>query len=132
MPLPGPEFKPTLIACPACAGVLSMHRDSAHLKFCCSIGHGFSIHSLLQAKEDDVEECLWSAVSLLEHVDMIGRLFVGEIEGSGLPVPKDGLIKRMEQVQDQMRQMRRIIEETITPDLEQEYGDPDETPSSPS
>src|SRR5436853_6574419 len=127
MPLPGPEFEPTLIACPACAGVLSVHRESAHLEFCCSIGHGFSIHSLLQAKEEDVEEWLWSAISLLEHVDMIGRLFVREIEGSGLPVPKDGLITRMHQAKEQMRHIRRIIEETITPDLGQEYRDADET-----
>jgi hypothetical protein len=127
MPLPGPKFTPTLITCPACAGVLSVQRESAHLQFCCSIGHGFSIHSLLQAKEEELEKCLWSAISLLEHVDMVGRLFVGEIEETGLPVPKEGLLERMHQNKEQMRQLRQIIEDTITPDLGQEYADPDET-----
>jgi len=129
MPRPGPEFEPTLIGYPACAGVLSVQRESAHLQFCCSIGHGFSIESLLQAKEEDLEKCLWSVLSLLEHVEMIGGMFIRQIDAGRLPVPKDGLVERIHQAKEQILQVRHIIEETVTSDLGEEY-DPDEARSS--
>ena len=125
MPLPAPQFDLTLIGCPACAGVLSVRHESPHLRFECSIGHAFSIQSLLQAKEEQLETCLWSVISLLEHVDMLCGI-VEQIDGGAVAAQKEGLARRARQVETQLHQIRRLIEDTETPDFGQEYGEADE------
>ena len=126
MPPPGPQFTPTLIGCPACAGVLSVRRESPHLRFECSIGHAFSLQSLFQAKEEQLETCLWSVTSLLEHVEMLCGMFVEQIDAGEVEAQREGLTRRAHQVRAQLHQIRQLIEETETPDLGQKFAEAEE------
>lgn len=120
MPKPVPDARATLIGCPSCSGVLSVRRehDTRHLQFICSIGHTFSLQTLLEAKENQVETGLWSLISLLEHIEMIMEFFLKQVEEGSLPIEKEGLLVRREQARNQAAMIRKLIEETQAPDLD--------------
>ena len=125
MSMPEPESHATLISCPGCTAVLSVieERDGAHLRFVCSVGHSYSLQTLLQAKEDDVERAFWSAAAFLEHIQMITGLFFSYIERQGLPIDKQGLENRRRQAETHGRQIRHMIDETEVTDMEPHLTD---------
>jgi hypothetical protein len=60
----------TGIACPDCCGVLAVRiegRDK-ELSFVCRIGHTDDVTELLSAKEEALEDRLWSAVTGFEEL----------------------------------------------------------------
>ena len=116
----------TEIGCPDCSGVLSQLKDDdgPHLRFVCKVGHAYSLYSLLQAKEDQLEQALWSAISLFQHVEMLDDLLLTHIDETGLPIRTEGLAARLQQVRAQAARIRTMIEETASPDLDQEGDDP--------
>ena len=120
MPRLPQETECTLIGCPDCSGVLSRVQDddSAHVQYICHVGHVYSIFSLLEAKEVQLEHALWSVVSLLQHVEMIDESLLAHIDENGMPISKEGLLVRREQVRAQLALVRNIIEETRPPTLE--------------
>jgi two-component system chemotaxis response regulator CheB len=61
------------MGCPDCRGVLGMREigERGLLWFRCLIGHGFSTESLVQAKEEQMEGALWTAIELLHEVAML-------------------------------------------------------------
>ena len=122
MPAPKQDVRVTLIGCPDCSGVLSQLQDGdgPHIRFACSVGHAYSLYSLLQAKEEQLEQGFWSVVSLLEHVAMIDEVLLRHVEENRLPTPTDGLAARVRQVREQVVQIRKIIEDTTAPGLEPE------------
>ena len=126
MPRSKRDAETTLIGCPDCSGVLSQVKDGdgPHLQFICSIGHAYSLYSLLQAKEEQLEHALWSVVSLLEHVAMIDERLLRHIDENGFPTRRQGLLARIRQVQAQTVQVRKLIEETVAPELDPQSDDP--------
>jgi two-component system, chemotaxis family, protein-glutamate methylesterase/glutaminase len=115
----------TEIGCPDCSGVLSQFKDGdgPHLRFVCKIGHAYSLYSLLQAKEEQLEHTLWSAISLFQHVEMLDELLLAHIDENGLATRTEGLAARLKQVRAQAARIRTVIEETASPDLDQEGDD---------
>jgi two-component system, chemotaxis family, protein-glutamate methylesterase/glutaminase len=113
------------IGCPDCSGVLSQFKDGdgPHLRFVCKIGHAYSLYSLLQAKEEQLEHTLWSAISLFQHVEMLDELLLAHIDENGLATRTEGLAARLKQVRAQAARIRTVIEETASPDLDQEGDD---------
>lgn len=125
VPMPEPDSHATLISCPGCTGVLSVieERDGAHLRFVCSVGHSYSLQTLLQAKEDDVERAFWSVAAFLEHIRMITGIFTQYVDRQGLPIDKQGLENRRRQAEIHGRQIRHMIDETEVTDMEPHLTD---------
>ena len=73
--VPEAEGDGTRFTCPDCGGVL-FERWEGHLeRFECSVGHVFSIDSLVAAQADGLENALWAAVRTLEdRVALLGRM----------------------------------------------------------
>jgi two-component system chemotaxis response regulator CheB len=113
------ELNPTLLSCPACAGVLAVRRngDSFHCHLECSVGHKFSFESLLEAKEDELEKAMWSAVTLLANLDMIMQKLEEREETGHGGSARPGLTSRMAQARLHAQQLRAMIEEIERPDL---------------
>ena len=68
---PGPKV--TGVSCPDCGGVLMVRpegRDTT-LVFECRTGHTFDVPELVAAKEERLEEQLWSANRLLEELTQL-------------------------------------------------------------
>ncbi|WP_447977233.1 hypothetical protein [Candidatus Nitrospira bockiana] len=117
-----PHAEPTLIACPSCAGVLMLvaEGDGPHVHFLCTTGHAFALQFLLEAKEEELERSLWSAASQLQHVDMVLDTLIRQVDQGLLPLGKESLRARQQQVRDQIEQIQRLIEDTGSPGLEEE------------
>ena len=109
------ESQPTMISCPACAGVVRAEEGShGHLEFICSVGHAFSLEDLYQAKEEQVEQAQWSLVAFLKHVQMIGGMLL-DSERSRIPFTIEDLHHRLKQVADHISVIERTIHETQWP-----------------
>jgi len=56
-----------------CAGSLEVERrgHKGHLHFACRIGHAYAVAELLAAKEQRLEERLWTAVVALDELTML-------------------------------------------------------------
>jgi two-component system chemotaxis response regulator CheB len=112
-----PNMDPTLIGCPDCSGVLSVGKEGAegHLRYTCHVGHSFSLYSLLEAKETQLEQALWSVVSLLHHVGMLCDEVKNQTDSADL---RRRVEDRMRQVTDHEHAVRTVIEQTDPPMLE--------------
>lgn len=114
-----PDMQPTLIGCPDYSGVLSVRKEGpeGHLRYVCHVGHSFSIYSLLEAKENQLEEGLWSAVSLLGHVGMISAELKKHAGSTEL---RRQLEARCKQIQAHEKILRDVIAQSEPPALESE------------
>jgi len=108
----------TMIGCPACAGVLAMGWDQGSVRphLTCSVGHKFSLDSLLEAKEEELEKAMWSAIALFAHLDMIIRKLL-EQPGQDNRKLHEALQKRAAHGRRQAAQLRAMVEETERPNL---------------
>jgi hypothetical protein len=61
------------LSCPDCAGILSRQVEGPrrYPVYHCQIDHRYSLRSLLQAKEKQLENSLWSVVVLMKHVESV-------------------------------------------------------------
>jgi two-component system chemotaxis response regulator CheB len=112
----GDDSDPTIIGCPACAGVLSLVHEDGGDHLVCSVGHGFSIESLLEAKEDELEKTMWSSLALLAHVEMAIQKLLEQPERTD-PSRQEALHTRIAQARLHAEQLRAMIEETRRPNL---------------
>ena len=105
------HMNPTLIGCPDCSGVLSVEKEGTegHLRYTCHVGHSFSLHSLLEAKEDQLEEALWSVISILQHVGTICREVKDHADSTEL---RSRAQARILQVKEHEKAVRTVVEET--------------------
>jgi two-component system, chemotaxis family, protein-glutamate methylesterase/glutaminase len=83
MGLDGEPAQLTDVGCPGCRGVLAATQlgDGGHLAFSCRVGHTFGLESLLQAKEEQLEEALWTATEAFEEISMLNEEFAARIAG---------------------------------------------------
>jgi len=110
------DFDPTMISCPACAGVLALAQEDAGDRLVCSVGHGFSFESLIEAKEDELEKTMWSSLALLAHVEMVIQKLLDRPGGMDR-APQESLHARIVQARLHAEQLRDMIEETRRPNL---------------
>ena len=112
------ELDATMIGCPACAGSWPWGRTTGSVRphLMCSVGHRFSFDSLLEAKEEELEKAMWSAMSLFAHLDMTIQKLV-EQSGTDNGKLHEALQKRAAQGRRHAAQLRAMIEETQRPNL---------------
>jgi two-component system, chemotaxis family, protein-glutamate methylesterase/glutaminase len=97
--------------CPDCFGSLEVRMEGdIRLLFKCRIGHSFSMNGLLAAKEDLIEERLWTVVTSFEE-------FVALLEDLGrrraelhLDGTVHGLPDRIQRARDAVEMLRGLIE----------------------
>lgn len=68
--IPGSDVSVTGVSCPDCSGVLGVRAEGrdGFLVFVCRIEHTYDVAELLAAKEEQIEERLWSTVVGLEEL----------------------------------------------------------------
>ena len=57
--------------CPACHGPLWEIQDGPLLRYRCRVGHAFTAESVVEGKDDNIEEALWLALNTLEESEQI-------------------------------------------------------------
>jgi two-component system, chemotaxis family, protein-glutamate methylesterase/glutaminase len=118
------------LACPDCAGTLTVREEgpAGHLHFQCRIGHGYSMGSLLAAKEDALEHWLWSALvsieelaSLLEDLHRLGQPYTAGAEWTAAA-------ERIAVLRGQATAVRAVIDGNARIDLGVDAGPERERP----
>jgi len=77
-----PTGKPSGFTCPECHGSLRETQGELPV-FECRIGHRFSIHSLLEENEEDMENALWVALRTLQESAAMSRRLAERARRSG-------------------------------------------------
>jgi two-component system chemotaxis response regulator CheB len=98
------------LACPDCGGVLFERSDGTLQKFRCSIGHAFSIESLLSEDAADVEQALWSTVRSLEDRAALVRGLSERSAGTGRPRAAGSFIEQALELEEQAKVIRGALE----------------------
>ena len=98
------------ISCPGCAGVLSAvtHGDR-YEDYVCQVGHAYALADLLAAKEHEVERALWSAIVLLEHVELV----IGRLTKQQRDTPTEAALTALDQRRREARNHGRILRDVI-------------------
>lgn len=78
----GPIDTPSPYSCPDCNGVL-WQVDDEQLRFRCTVGHAFSADTIMQAKAEELEAALWSALNTLEESTRLSRSIAKKEWGLG-------------------------------------------------
>ena len=112
--------QPASLVCPECGGALAVRAEgdaAAYLVFICQVGHSYSATTLLSAKEQRLEEALWSGVYLLEELaDLLDDLTArGGVDGGQPAWP--AARRRVERLRDQATRLRRLLQDNEPIDL---------------
>ena len=113
------DLPPIKVNCPDCSGVISLDREgeSGHLRYVCQIGHAYSVEEIAVAKEDQIENAVWTVLNLLEHAELIYGHVLGEIRRGKLVIAEEPLEARIRQSEQQRRQLRTILDQTRRPSV---------------
>jgi two-component system chemotaxis response regulator CheB len=115
----GRSPEPATLVCPDCGGVLSVRAegDANYLLFVCQVGHSYSATTLLFAKEERLEEVLWSGVYLLEELAaLLDDLAVrGGPDGRTPDWPAGR--RRLHRLRDQAERLRQVLDGNEPVDL---------------
>ena len=97
------------VSCPDCNGVLSIEESTeGYLFFRCQIGHRYSIRSVIQAKEDQLEHTLRSATVQSKQLQ---DLYETCMQGPDLlDRDREGLRRRLAELTEQERSILAILE----------------------
>jgi two-component system chemotaxis response regulator CheB len=98
----------TDLGCPDCPGVLAFRRLAGHLSFTCSVGHAFSGDSLVEAKEEELERALWTALETYLELVVIHRELASQARKDGTEVlarEREARAARAEEFVERLRGM---------------------------
>src|SRR5687768_3792444 len=116
MRLPTPIGKapqPASLVCPDCGGALSarMEGDAGYLLFVCQVGHSYSVATLLSAKEERLEEVLWSGVYLLEELADLLADVLDRGGAAGDHPERPAAARRIERLRAHAKQLRQLLDD---------------------
>jgi hypothetical protein len=99
------------LSCPDCFGVLRFEREGSHghLLYRCQIDHRYTVSSLIQAKEAQLERTLWSASLLLKQTAYTYEDLMNEMKRAKA-VDRKRIRVRMNEVRKQGLAIRAMIE----------------------
>ena len=89
------------LSCPDCFGVLRFEREGphGHLLYRCQVDHRYTIGSLIDAKESQLERTLWSASLLLKQTSYVYEDLLSEM--------KNATAAKRKQIQQRMNEVKK-------------------------
>lgn len=100
----------TRFTCPDCGGVLLEYGEGPLERFQCSVGHAYSLESLVDGQAGQVEHALWAAVRVLEDRVVLLRRMVGHGRESGRERAGLRFEERARELAEQAEAIRGAIE----------------------
>jgi len=74
---------PSNVVCPSCHGVITESKQGDFEYFRCHAGHTFTLASLLNEQDEELDRALWSAVRALEESSALS-LRIGDSQGGDM------------------------------------------------
>ncbi len=101
----------TLFGCPDCRGVLAVSElgSGGYLRFACHVGHIYSEETLLDRKEAEFEECLWSAAETSNELALLKAHLAARAQGINLESATRLAVSAEQSQQDRVK-LRAILE----------------------
>jgi hypothetical protein len=105
------------LSCPDCFGVLRFEREGprGHLLYRCQVDHRYTVGSLLDAKEAQLERGLWSAALLLTQMLYAYEDLLDEMKTAPAR-ERNRVHQRMKEVKKQCLAIRTMIEASHAPE----------------
>lgn len=105
-------YYPADLGCPDCRGVLYVAevRKQGFLSFRCRVGHVFSAESLLEFKEDRLDEALWTSLELCDELIQLHAFFSKNGGGRPRPASVPGRRGRLGQLVRQRQALKALTE----------------------
>ncbi len=110
---------PSAFSCPECGGVLWELHDGELIRFCCRVGHAFSIDSILAAQSEQVEEALWGALKSSEESTTLSRRMIRKAHQTGQEWSARNLTEKLEEAERHAAVIKQLLmkgETTLTAD----------------
>lgn len=105
----------TNFRCPECGGVLHEHALGSMLRFRCTLGHAFSLNSLLASQTKTLEQALYTALYALEEKAALLHRRVQRSTEQGYQRAAKKFAAEVQQIELQARQIREVLlSNTIT------------------
>jgi two-component system chemotaxis response regulator CheB len=103
----------TDMGCPDCRGVLAVREEGGkgHLSFSCRVGHAYSGESLIEVKEQQLEDSLWAAVEVFEEVALLHSELAARARRNGARQTATAYERRTKQAKVQTKNLRALIAE---------------------
>ena len=105
------EPRVAAVSCPDCGGSLRVSVVGEALYFVCRIGHSYGLSEVLAAKEDRLENRLWTVVTAVEE---LGARLKDLQSRTGSPTARAEYLRRHEALTRLGDHLRRLID-TATP-----------------
>lgn len=102
--------QPTDLGCPDCHGVLTVEAlgNQGYLTFRCRVGHTFSAESLLTAKEDQLEQSLWTIIEVVEEIVQLYLALSADDRAAGRHDLADARESRAKRARDHLAVLRSL------------------------
>jgi two-component system, chemotaxis family, protein-glutamate methylesterase/glutaminase len=107
----------TRFTCPDCGGVLFEYADGPLDRFACSVGHAYSLQSLVDGQMQQLEGALWAAVRIVEDRAVLLRRMVGSSRDAGRTRASHRFEERAQELMAQAELIRTALERGAEPAL---------------
>ncbi|MEX2472016.1 MAG: hypothetical protein WEA34_07550 [Gemmatimonadota bacterium] len=107
----GRQGRLTDLGCPDCRGVLAVEVLGAHshMHFTCHVGHAFSQESLMEAKEIQVEQALWSTIETYNEINLLCEALEGKARETEASEAADAFAQRAARARQMSRRLCDLL-----------------------
>jgi two-component system, chemotaxis family, protein-glutamate methylesterase/glutaminase len=110
-PSPPVNGQPSRFTCPDCGGVLLEYRDGSVERHVCSVGHAYSLESLVDGQAHQLEAALWAAVRGLEDRAVLLRRMERHSRDTGRHRAELRFEERAREATEQAAHIRAMLED---------------------
>jgi two-component system, chemotaxis family, protein-glutamate methylesterase/glutaminase len=99
----------TSLTCPECRGALTEIREGFLTRFRCHTGHAFSLSSLLEEVNREIEGSLWRAVSRIEESEILMYRVRQQLENAGRNDEAELILRQSKNAARKARLVRQAL-----------------------
>lgn len=105
----GEEKKDYNLTCPSCGGPLVVMEDETTVHYNCRTGHSFTMESLNEGQDHEMEEALWVALRVLDERLVLLKKMISDYERKGLDMLAKSNQHKLEEVQQHTFQLKKLM-----------------------
>ncbi len=97
------------LTCPSCGGPLTVMEDETLVHYRCRTGHSFTIDSLNEGQEQQLEETLWVALRVLDERLALLKKMIDDYERKGLDMLAKTHQQKLEEVEGHTIHLKKLM-----------------------
>lgn len=105
----GEEKKDYNLTCPSCGGPLVVMEDETTAHYNCRTGHSFTMESLNEGQDHQLEESLWVALRVLDERLVLLKKMISDYERKGLDMLAKSNQHKLEEVEQHTNQLKKLM-----------------------